>query len=124
MESSDCVVAIVDDDVAVRRALGRLVRSLSYEPVAYDSGERFLASLAEDAPFCVVLDQHMPGLDGLDVLIAMRERGSQAPVIMVSGLDQPGMSEKCLNAGAAAYLTKPVDRSAIGRAIEEATAKS
>jgi len=113
----------VDDDVAVRRALGRLVRSLSYEPVAYESGERFLARLDEDTPFCVVLDQHMPGLNGLEVLIAMRERGSQAPVVIVTGLDRPGMSEKCLNAGAAAYLTKPVDRSSMRSAIEAATAK-
>jgi FixJ family two-component response regulator len=121
MERSECVVAIVDDDAAVRRALARLVRSLSYESAAYASGEEFLASLAEGIPFCVVLDQHMPGLTGLDVLIKMRAQGANSPVIIVTGLDQPGMSEKCLNAGASAYLTKPVDRAAISVAIETAT---
>lgn len=115
-------MAIVDDDAAVRRALGRLVRSLSYEPAGYASGEEFLASLSESAPFCVILDQQMPGLNGLDVLVQMRARGADAPVIIVTGFDQPGMNEKCLRVGAAAYLTKPVDRSAIGAAIEAATA--
>lgn len=114
-------MAIVDDDAAVRRALGRLVRSLSYRPAGYASGEDFLASLSEEPPFCVVLDQHMPGLNGLDVLIRMRARGCDTPVIIITGFDQPGMSETCLKAGAAAYLRKPVDRSAIGAAIESAT---
>lgn len=122
MEQSDCVVAIVDDDASVRRALGRLVRSLSLRPAGYASGEEFLASLSEEIPFCVVLDLHMPGPSGLDILIRMRAQGVDIPVIIVTGFDQPDMSEKCLKAGAAAYLTKPVDRSAIGAAIELATA--
>lgn len=121
MERSDRIVAIVDDDAAVRNALGRLVRSLHFRPVAYASGEDFLASLSEAPPFCVILDQHMPGLNGLDVLIEMRARGSDAPVIMITGFDQSGMGEKCRKAGAAAYLTKPLGRSAIGAAIDSAT---
>lgn len=121
MQRSARIVAIVDDDAAVRRALGRLIRSLSYRPAEYASGEEFLASLTDEPPFCVVLDQHMPGLKGLDILTQVRARGSDAPVIMVTGFDQPGMAEKCLEAGAAAYLTKPVDRSAMRAAIESAT---
>lgn len=122
MERSHGTVAIVDDDAAVRRALSRLVRSLSYRPAVYASGEDFLASLAEASPVCVVLDQHMPGLSGLDVLVRMRACGSDAPVIIVTGFDQPGMGERCLKAGAAAYLTKPIGRSEMSAAIDSAIA--
>src|SRR3546814_18220761 len=120
MDGSECVLSSVDYDAAVRRALGRLVRSLSYRPAGYASGEEFLASLSKAPPFCVVLDQHMPGLHGLDVLIQMRARGSDAPVIIITGFDQPGVSEKCLKAGAAVYLRKPVERSALSAAVKSA----
>jgi FixJ family two-component response regulator len=122
MDKPKHVVAVVDDDLPVRRALERLVRSLSYRPAGYASGDAFLASLDEEVPFCVVLDQHMPGLNGLEVLIRMRAQGADAPVIVVTGTDQPGMAEKFIDAGAYVYLTKPVGRAAIREAIQAATA--
>ncbi|PWK65648.1 response regulator [Aminobacter sp. AP02] len=116
------VVAIVDDDGAVRRALRRLVLSLSYQSVGYASGEEFLASLLDMVPSCVILDQHMPNLNGLDVLGRMRSEGLAMPVIIITGLDQPGMRAKCIKAGAAAYLVKPLESSVLSTVIEAAIA--
>ena len=122
MKADDCLVAIVDDDDVVRRALCRLVLSLSCRPVGFASGEEFLTSLRDAAPGCAVVDLHMPGLKGLDVLLSLRARGSGIPVIIVTGFDQAGMREKCLEAGASVYLLKPIDRAEMASAIDAAIA--
>lgn len=114
------VVAIVDDDEPVRRALRRLVLSLSYQPVDFASGEDFLMSLDGAKPDCALLDLHMPGMKGLEVLLHMRAKGLGVPVIIITGFDEPGMRKKCMAAGAAAYLIKPLERSQFSAAIEKA----
>lgn len=124
MEDVASVVAIVDDDDSVRRALHRLVLSLSYQSRTFASGEEFLDALNKSPPDCVLLDLHMPGLKGLDVLHRMRKEGRHVPAIVMTGFDQHGMREKCLKAGAAAYLVKPLERAIVASAIEEATAAS
>jgi FixJ family two-component response regulator len=122
MEASSIVVAIVDDDAAVRRALRRLIISLSYHPIGFASGEDFLASLCEATPNCVLMDQHMPSLNGLDVLRRMQSGGWRVPVIIVTGFDQPGLRQECLDAGASDYLVKPLEASAVATAIQAAMA--
>ena len=122
MEASPIVVAIVDDDDKVRRALRRLVQSLSYHPIGFASGEEFLASLGETTPSCVLMDQHMPSLNGLDVILRMRSEGRHVPVIIVTGFDQPGLRQKCLDAGASEYIVKPLAASAVSAAIQAAVA--
>ena len=68
-------------------------------------------------PSCVLMDQHMPSLNGLDVLRRMRSEGRRVPVIIVTGFDQPGLRQKCLDAGASDYLVKPLEASAVSTAI-------
>ena len=122
MEASSIVVAIVDDDAAVRRALRRLMISLSYRPIGFASGEDFLASLCQATPNCVLMDQHMPSLNGLEVLRRMQSEGWRVPVIIVTGFDQPGLRQKCLDAGASDYLVKPLEATAVSTAIQVALA--
>jgi FixJ family two-component response regulator len=117
MEPSSVAVAIVDDDVAVRRALRRLLVLLSYRAIEFASGEEFLASLRETTPSCVLMDQHMPSLNGLDVLHRMQREGRHIPVIIVTGSDQPGLRQKCLDTGAAGYLVKPLRAAEVSSAI-------
>lgn len=107
----------MDDDESVRRALRRLVRSLRYGPVVFASGEEFLASLPARRPDCVLMDLHLPGLNGIETLARLRDRDRALPVIVMTGFDQAGTRERCLAAGAAAYITKPVDGAALTAAI-------
>jgi FixJ family two-component response regulator len=116
------IVAIVDDDEPVRRAFRRLLLSLSYQPTVFASGEEFFEALRHSRPKCAVVDQHMPGLKGLDVLLRIRAEGLKIPVIIVTGFDESGLHAKCMAAGAVAYLLKPVDVSAMTSAIEAAIA--
>ncbi len=64
----------------------------------------------------------MPGLKGLDVLDRLRMRDRRVPAIIITGYDEIGVREKCLAAGAAAYLVKPLERAVVAKAIEDAIA--
>ena len=112
------LIAIVDDDEGVRRALRRLLRSLSYEPIAFASGEAFLDSLPQQLPGCVLMDLHLSGLNGIEVLERLRTRSPATPVIVMTGFDESGVREKCLAAGASDYITKPFDSAYIVQAID------
>lgn len=115
------IVAIVDDDPAVRRAMARLVRSLGFEARAYVSGEAMLEADPRPAPGHVLLDLHLPGLKGPALLTALRGRISGARIVVMTGLDLPGAREACLHAGAAGYMTKPVLRADLLRALTPET---
>jgi two-component system, LuxR family, response regulator FixJ len=114
-------IALVDDDASVRRALQRLLRSHAYRSEAFSSGAEFLSSSAEKRSACVIMDQQMPDLEGLEVLAEMRKRGSDVPVILITGFDRPGLRERCLEAGAADYLVKPISGAIVLAAVEAAT---
>ena len=69
---------------------------------------------------CLLLDLHMPGINGFDVLEAFRSRQIPVPVIVITAHDEPGTAERVRALGAAAYLKKPVDRDTLLAAIEGA----
>lgn len=116
------MIAIVDDDDAVRRALIRLVRALSYRCADFPSGASFIESLGDMTPDCVLLDYHMPEANGVQVIKSMKMAGFSIPAIMMSGFDRPELRMECLNAGAAMYLLKPLTAAtlsdAFGRALQ------
>jgi FixJ family two-component response regulator len=119
MNSSGLTVAIVDDDETVRRAMRRLISSLSCRPVEFASGEAFLNGLHEFSPSLALIDMHMPRMSGIDVLLRMRSDGSAIPAIIITGGDEPRLRERCLNAGAWKYLVKPIDRATISAIIDK-----
>ncbi|MFM0472019.1 response regulator transcription factor [Paraburkholderia strydomiana] len=117
------IVAVVDDDESVRRAIKRLLRSFGLEAETFASGEAFLNTLssATSAVFsCVIADIQMPGIDGLELQRRMVQRG--VPVIFVTGNEDAAVREKALAQGAAGYLKKPVDGTILVRAVEVASA--
>lgn len=118
MSEGQRIIAIVDDDELVRRALCRLVLSLSFKPVAFASGEMFLEELEEAKPSCVLLDFHMPNMNGLDILHELRGRQPRLAVIVISGADEEGVRESCMRAGAAGFLNKPLSRASLSAAID------
>ena len=110
-------IAIVDDEEPVRKALKRLLRASGLEAESYASGKDFLEASTQRRPDCVVLDLHMPGMSGLDVLRELRAARSALPAVMITAYDEPATREQCLAAGAAAYLRKPLDERLLLNAI-------
>ena len=115
-------VAIVDDDQSVRRALARLLTASRFEAITFASGQEFLESLSIGRPDFVVLDLHMPGMNGLDVLAALAEAGVALPVIMITGRASSESQARCVAAGAVAYLSKPLEQGAFLKSAGEAAA--
>ncbi|HEU4678093.1 MAG TPA: response regulator [Terrimicrobiaceae bacterium] len=115
MSDQPVVIAVLDDETKMCKALGRLLRGHGYEVVLFDSGEAFLAT---QRPFdCVLLDLHMPGMSGLEVMKAVMHQDAHPPVIVITGRDEPGNREHLLSLGATAYLTKPADETTLLDAI-------
>jgi FixJ family two-component response regulator len=104
------VIAIVDDEESVRRALARVLSVSSFTARAFGSGHEFLESLATQRPDCVVLDYQMPGLTGRDVQRRLALARISIPIIVVTAHVQPALREQCLADGAVAYLAKPLQR--------------
>jgi FixJ family two-component response regulator len=120
MQARRPVIAIVDDEEPVRRALGRLLRASGYAVVGSASGYEFLEYLARNRPDCALLDLHMPGLSALDLLSRLLAMESRVPVVVITGHDAPGVEERVLAAGARRYLLKPLDDSVLLSAIAAA----
>jgi FixJ family two-component response regulator len=120
------LIAIVDDEDSVRRALSRALRVSRFDVVTFSSGQSFLDYLQTRVPDCAVLDFQMPGLTGRDVQRQLTLAKIKIPIIVVTAHDQPAIREQCLADGAVAYLAKPLRRehliSVITAAIEESGA--
>jgi FixJ family two-component response regulator len=113
-------VAIVDDDASVRKALSRLLNACAMNSETFGSGKEFLDSLGAHRPQCVVVDQHMPEMTGLDLQRHLRRRGIKIPAIIITAHDQPGLREQCRTAGAIAYLLKPLKEDELIDAVNKA----
>lgn len=107
------VIAIVDDDEAMRDALCELVEVMGFSTTAFDGAAAFLAAQAPGRFDCLITDVRMPGMDGLDLQRRLRELGSVLPVLMITSAPDPAGQARALAGGACAYLAKPVDDSAL-----------
>jgi FixJ family two-component response regulator len=120
MEGSRLCIAVIDDDESVRKALGRLLRAANLGAETFASGREFLDSLSSHVPDCIVLDLHMPGMNGLDVQHQLSRSGLQVPVVVITGHDEPQARADCRSAGAATYLLKPLDDEVLLDAVHQA----
>ncbi len=113
-------VFLVDDEADLRRALARLLRAEGLEVECYASAADLLGRITDDVSGCLVLDVAMPGLDGLALQRQLAERGSRLPIVFVTGHGDIPMSVHAIKAGAIDFLTKPVRRDDLLRAVHAA----
>jgi FixJ family two-component response regulator len=116
-------VYVVDDEPAVRKALGRLLRSAGIEVETFGSAEELLGALEREPAGCAILDVAMPGLDGLALQEALVSRGIELPVVFLTGRGDIPMSVRAMKAGAFDFLTKPVDGGDLVAAVRRALEK-
>jgi FixJ family two-component response regulator len=113
-------IAIVDDDTSVRLALGRLLAANSFDAHTYGSAQEFLKSLEVKKPACLVLDLHMPDYGGLELQHYLRRNGIKMPTVIITAHNEIGLRERCTNAGAAAFLVKPLSGNILIQSINGA----
>lgn len=101
------MISIVDDDSATRDSLRVLFDCVGLEARDFPSAEAFLEARQFGDKGCVVLDIHMPGMTGIELLEHLRQRGDKIPVIMVTGEPSAANDGRARSAGALAILEKP-----------------
>jgi len=121
MSEQGTLVAVVDDEEPIRKALSRLLRVAGFKVETFASGAEFLKSLRNHAPDCVILDLHMPEIDGFEVQSQLRQSSFRIPVIAITGRDAAKDHERILQCGVAAFLQKPLDGEVLRGAITAAT---
>lgn len=120
MQTPSRVIAVVDDDPSVLRALARLLSSRSYTARIFSSAMQFIGSLSEGLPDCLIADLQMPEMTGLELQEALVSKGIRIPTIIITAHDRSDMRDRCKSAGAIAYLAKPIQDVLLFAAIEAA----
>ncbi|MDP2921375.1 MAG: response regulator [Candidatus Omnitrophota bacterium] len=100
-------IFIVDDDESICRALSALLVTYGFGVDTFTSAEGFFSVVPNSAPGCLILDIHMPGLDGWETMRHLFASGSSRPVIIISADKNARLNEKALKAGARGFLQKP-----------------
>ena len=114
------VVHIVDDEEAIRKSAGFMLRTAGYAVHTWPSGVVFLKE-ARHAPMgCILLDVRMPEMDGLEVQAALAERGIAMPVIILTGHGDVGTAVRAMKGGAVDFLEKPFERAVLLGMVEAA----
>ncbi|MEI6559391.1 MAG: response regulator [Rhodospirillaceae bacterium] len=115
------VIAIVDDDSALRDALAILLNAEKMTVVSFSSGEDFLETAPVNDIGCVVLDIHLSGMDGMEVFRAIRKVRDSLPVIIMTGHGSVPLAVEALKAGALDFIQKPFDPDRLLAGIRQAT---
>jgi len=117
---SDRIVHLVDDDEAIRRSAGFMLKTSGYKVSAYPSGVELLKEGKDLPPGCILLDVRMPGLSGLDLQHELQAANALLPIIFITGHGDIPMSVKAMKEGAVDFLPKPVKDKVLLNAIEQA----
>ena len=113
-------IAVADDDEAVRDALAALIETYGFDVSAFASGSAVLLGHAAEPFHCLVLDHHMPAVNGLDVLQTLRKRADGTPVILIAGTPESAVHAKARSLHATAILYKPVSHAELMVAVQQA----
>ncbi|MGE3778243.1 MAG: response regulator transcription factor [Pirellulaceae bacterium] len=102
-------ISVVDDDLSARKSLKRLITVAGYTAAVYDSAETFADAQAAETSDCVILDVHLPGKSGLELQAELVASCAGCPIIFITAFDDESARSLALQAGAFAFLRKPLD---------------
>lgn len=115
-------VVLVDDDIAVLRSLRFLLETEGFDVATYQNGLDLLSEPILPASGCFVIDYHMPGMNGLQLLARLRDRRSSLPAILTTALTDGSIDERAARAGVLRVLYKPNISGSLVKSIREALA--
>jgi FixJ family two-component response regulator len=108
MTDSRATIGVIDDDISSREAIAGLIESLGFAVASFASAVEFLAANVVKQLACIVVDVQMPGMSGLDLQCALAKTADAAPIIFVTSHEDRELRARALDAGAVAFLGKPV----------------
>src|SRR5215468_9706473 len=112
-------IYVVDDDLSVREAVGRLIRSAGLDVKTFATAQEILANLGKEMPSCLVLDIQLPDLDGFELQDELARKDMPVPIIFLTGHGDIPMSVRAIKAGAVDFLTKPFNDEYLLEAIRD-----
>jgi len=118
-DSEQRVVHLVDDDAAIRRSIGFMLKTSGHRVESYESGTDLLKASSHLDQGCILLDIRMPGMDGLEVQQALQEKGVTLPVIIMTGHGDVTLAVKAMKAGAVDFIEKPFGKEALLGSLDE-----
>jgi two-component system response regulator FixJ len=118
-DSDQRLVHLVDDDPAIRRSVGFMLKTSGLRVEPYESGNELLKNSAKLDQGCILLDIRMPGMDGLEVQQALLEHGVSLPVIIMTGHGDVSLAVKAMKAGAVDFIEKPFEKNSLLASLEE-----
>ncbi|MGO9744112.1 MAG: response regulator transcription factor [Roseiarcus sp.] len=118
------LVHVIDDDPGVREAIELMFSTAGIATRGYGSAEAFLYSEAALEPACVVLDNRLPGMSGLELLRRLRDDNSEATVVMLTGHADVPTAVAAMKLGAFHFIEKPLDGETLLNAVEEALSRA
>ncbi|WBO24409.1 response regulator transcription factor [Sphingomonas abietis] len=116
-------IHLVDDEEAIRKSTGFMLRTSGFAVETYASGVAFLKVMQGAEPGCILLDVRMPEMDGLEVQDVLRERGVTWPVIVLTGHGDVSIAIRAMKGGAVDFIEKPFEKLALLAAISNAMAR-
>jgi FixJ family two-component response regulator len=115
-------IFLIDDDPAIRKTLSKLLSRVGYKLICFADGEALLAAARSRSPLCILLDVHIPGRSGLDILKDLHAEDYPAPIFMISGQGDIPMAVSAVQNGALDFIEKPFRGSEIVERLENAIA--
>ena len=112
------LVHLVDDDEAIRRSVGFMLKTSGFHVRTYESGVDLLKSASNLEAGCILLDIRMPGMDGLELQAALRDKGIGLPVIIMTGHGDVTLAVQAMKAGAVDFIEKPFEKAVLLSAID------
>ncbi len=114
------VISVVDDDGSLRRSLKNFLRSVGFRVETFASAEEFLTSAQRETTGCLVLDLRMTGMSGLDLLRHLAAANVRVPAVVLTAHGDEENRQRCLEAGAVAFIDKPFRGDALLDAVQTA----
>lgn len=123
-DAGAALVYVVDDDELIRSSLRRLLATARLAMEQFGSGAEFLAQVELAGPCCLILDFHMPGMNGLEVQAALKQRNVEIPIVFLTGSSDIPVAVTAMKQGAVDFVEKPFDNAVLLERVQHALERS